>query len=387
MALPPKKICRKTLMSCTLIRLWRRVRIPESKSPGTFNSLTPLTTTRPVEARRISAVVMGIVRLSKTSGYYIDIFRSKMKSAPDLQHDYIVHCLGSKLSVMLQDGEELPWKPDLFTKATGPGYDYFTDVRQYLGTADTEAIFDTGYQDIHMKALYPGFSGRSLFAVHGPPMWRTNVASLRTEKTSGVILRQSGEAWQHPFVAIYEPFGNGTNSVVQSARLVSGEAGGDFLAVEVRHTEGTDLILNATRADVLHRSGGAVFQGSYGVTSIRNNGAVTLYLGSGKKLSNAEAGLNFKSGEHTASVVAGGKGRDWVVKYSSDADFQLFLPRAACSHQQKYFLRTLTIQHDIEGKVVSDGIQLDLPGALDAEISCESRPDRFAFSATGRKTD
>jgi hypothetical protein len=317
--------------------------------------------------------VMGIVRLSKTSGYYVDIFRSKMKSAPDMQHDYIFHCLGGTLSVTAQDGKELRWKPVFFGRETGPGYDYFTDVRQFPATGDTEAIFDIGYKDIHMKALYPGFSGRSLFAVHAPSMWRTNIAPLRTEETSGVILRQSGEAWQHPFIAIYEPFGNGATSVVQSARLATTEVGGDFLAVEVKHTEGTDLILNATTANVLHRSGAAAFQGSYGVTSVRNNGVVILYLGSGKELSNAEIGLNFTSGEHTASVVASGKGRDWAVRYSSDADFQLFLPKAACSYEQKYLLRTLTSQHDIEGKVVRDAIQLDLPRALDAEITCESR--------------
>ena len=328
--------------------------------------------------------VMGIVRLSKTSGYYVDIFRSKMKSAPDVRHDYIFHCLGSTLSVTAQDGKELPWTPVRFERETGPGYDYFTKVRQFPATGDTEAVFDIGYKDTHMKALYPGFSGRSLFAVHAPSMWRTNIVPLRTNGTSGVILRQTGEAWQRPFIAIYEPFGNGAPSVVQSARLATSDVSGDFLAVEVRHTKGTDLILSATRTNELHRSGATAFQGSYGVTSIANDGAVTLYLGSGKALSNAEIGLNFTSGEHTASVVASGKGRDWAVRYSSDADFQLFLPKTACSYEQTYLLRTVSTQHDIEGKVVGDGIQLDLPGALDSEITCKRGPDRFGSWAPGR---
>jgi hypothetical protein len=317
--------------------------------------------------------VMGIVRLSKTSGYYVDIFRSRMKSAPDVQHDYIVHCLGSTLSLMAQDGKELPEKSVLFTKQSGPGYDYFSDVRQIPAAADTAAIFDTGYKDIHLKALYPGSPGRSIFAVHAPPMWRTNIADVRTEKTSAVILRQSGEAWQHPFIAIYEPFGNGVNSVVQSAKLATTEVSGDFVAIEVRHTDGTDLVLNATSVNALHRSGAAVFQGSYGVTSARDDGSVVLYLGSGKELSNGGIGLNFISGEHAASVVASGKGKSWAVRYSSEADFQLFLPKTTCSDAQKYLLHTSTSQHDIEGKFVRDGIQLDLPGALDAAITCENK--------------
>jgi len=317
--------------------------------------------------------VMGIVRLSKTSGYYVDIFRSRMKSAPDVQHDYIVHCLGSTLSLMAQDGKELPEKSVLFTKQSGPGYDYFSDVRQIPAAADTAAIFDTGYKDIHLKALYPGSPGRSIFAVHAPPMWRTNIADVRTEKTSAVILRQSGEAWQHPFIAIYEPFGNGVNSVVQSAKLATTEVSGDFVAIEVRHTDGTDLVLNATSANALHRSGAAVFQGSYGVTSARDDGSVVLYLGSGKELSSGGIGLNFISGEHAASVVASGKGKSWAVRYSSEADFQLFLPKTTCSDAQKYLLHTSTSQHDIEGKFVRGGIQLDLPGALDAAITCENK--------------
>jgi len=314
--------------------------------------------------------VMGIVRLSKASGYYVDIFRSKMKFAPDMQHDYIFHCLGSTLSVMAPDGKELPETPVLFTKETGPGYDYFTDVRQFPATADTEAVFDVGYKGIRMKALYPGFPGRSLFAVHAPPMWRTNIASLRTEKTSGVILRQSGEAWRRPFVAIYEPFGNGVNSQVQSARLVTAGNTDDFLAIEVKHTEGTDLIMNATSSNALHRSGTALFQGSYGVTSVRNNGEVILYLGSGKALSNAGIGLNFTSGEHAASVVASGKGNAWDVHYSSEAEFQLLLPKSTCGDERKYLLHSSTIQREVEARAVKDGIQLDLPGTLDAEITC-----------------
>jgi len=317
--------------------------------------------------------VMGIVRLSKTAGYYVDIFRSKMKSARDVQHDYIFHCLGSSVSVMSQNGRQLPWKPDLFTRETGPGYDYFTDVRQFQATGDTEAIFDVGYKGIHMKALYPDFSGRTLFAMHAPPMWRTNIASLRTGKTSALILRQAGEAWRRPFIAIYEPFGNGVNSVVQSAKLVTDEGADNFLAVEVKHTEGTDLILNATSDRALHRSGAAVFQGSYGVTSVRNDGTVILYLGSGKELSDAGIGLHFTNGDHAASVVASGKGRDWDVKYSSEADFQLSLPARACSDDRRYFFRTPASQHEIAGKAVMDGIQLDLPAALDAEITCDNK--------------
>lgn len=317
--------------------------------------------------------VMGIVRLSKTSGYYVDIFRSKMQSAPDAQHDYIVHCLGSELAVMAQDGEQLAWKPDLFTRDTGPGYDYFTDVRQFPATGNTEAIFDVGYKGIHLKAFYPGFSGRTLFAVHAPPMWRTNLASLRTEKTSAIILRQSGEAWRRPFIAIYEPFGNGVNSVVQSAKLLSDEGSDNFIAVEVKHAKGTDLIFDATSNQALHRNGAATFQGSYGVTSLRNDGTVILYLGSGKEISDQGIGLSFTNGEHAASIIASGKDRGWNVKYSSEADFQLLLPDTACGDERRYLLHTPAIQHEMEGKVVTDGIQLNLPGALDAEITCGSK--------------
>jgi hypothetical protein len=316
--------------------------------------------------------VMGIVRLSKASGYYVDIFRSRMKSAPDVQHDYIFHCLGSSLSVTAQDGKKLLLKVDQFTRQSGPGYDYFSDVRQVPAITDMEAIFDIGYKDIHMKALYPGYPERSLFAVHAPPMWRTNIVPVRTEKTSAIILRQEGEAWQRPFVAIYEPYGNGSKSVVQSARIVATESIGDFLAVEVKHTEGTDLVLNATSADMPHRSGATEFQGSYGVTSVRKDGKVILYLGSGKKIFNEGMGVNFTSGEHAASVVASGKGRDWAVQYSSETDFQLLLPPTACGEEHKYVLRTTIGQHDIEGKEEKDGIQLDLPGALDAEVVCKN---------------
>jgi hypothetical protein len=61
------------------------------------------------------------------------------------------------------------------------------------------------------------------------------------------------------------------------------------------------------------------------------------------------------------------------VNYSSEADFQLLLPNATCSDKGKYHLRTSTSEHDIDMKVVKDGIRLDLPRALDAEIICGNK--------------
>jgi hypothetical protein len=230
--------------------------------------------------------------------------------------------------------------------------------------------FDMGFKDIHMNALYPGEKGRSLFAMHPPVMWRTNVVPLRTQRPSGVILRQKGDAWRHPFVAIYEPFGNGAKSVVHTAHIEANEPMDDFVAVRVVSEQGSDLVLNATGNHALHHTGDVSFRGFYAVVSSRAKGETSIYLGSGRELSTGRMGIRFAEGEHTAMVTLHQElDAPLSVDYACETGFELTFPASEKGAAPRSFVVTTaggeqTVQAVVQGTY----IVLSVPPSLDGKI-------------------
>jgi hypothetical protein len=331
------------------------------------------TSTGEADQRRL----MGIVRLSRQSGYYVDVFRSRMKGSKDDHHDYLYHNLGSEVALTESTGSSAESSAAPFTQNSGPGYDFFTDVRQFSGGPDHVAVFDMGYSDIHMKAFLLGGESRSLFSMNAPVMWRTNVASLRTEKTSAVLVRQTGEAWKRPFIAVYEPFGNGIASQVKAVQaLAVGSGAGDFVAIKVDHSEGTDVLLNATDSSPSSVVGDISFAGIYGVVASRLNGETTLYLGCGRLLRKGNISVGFDDGDHAATVTVFSQDarqlEKGIAEYSSQTPFRLTLPAPSLSGIRNRSWIATSRAGTTPIKFVStsaDTIELQVPAASDAFIS------------------
>jgi hypothetical protein len=321
--------------------------------------------------------VMGIVRLSQQSGYYIDVFRSRMEGSKDDHHDYLYHNLGSKVELTNSLGGKAESSASSFTQDSGPGYDFFSDVRQFSGAPDHVADFDMGYDGIHMKAFLLGGESRTLYSMNAPVMWRTNVESLRTDKTSAVIVRQAGEAWKRPFIAVYEPFGNGVASQVKAVHaLATGGGPADLVAVEIDHTEGNDFMLSATDSSPSSVVRNISFAGIYGVVASRLNGETTFYLGCGRILRKGNIGIGFDHGDHAATVTVfsqGGRPHEkGIAQYSSQTPFRLSLPASSLSGTRNRSWIATSRAGIMPIKVVSignDEIELQVPAASDAFIS------------------
>jgi hypothetical protein len=75
--------------------------------PVTFSDLSFLEPETNADQRR----AMSIVRTSPTSGYYLDIFRSRRRDGLDLKHDYFFHGLGQTIDIVGEKGEQLAQTP------------------------------------------------------------------------------------------------------------------------------------------------------------------------------------------------------------------------------------------------------------------------------------
>jgi hypothetical protein len=247
---------------------------------------------------------LAIIRTSPTSGYYVDVFRSK-SARPNEFHDYLYHNIGDAMSLATAQGElkvqpssgrYVPvagtvWKPNqsyLF-----PGWQYFKEPRTSAPTpADVFVDFSTMKlqpSPIHMRLFIPGCPGRDYTQALAPET-KSAPAPYATQPTPVLVIHQQGEAWDHPFAVVYEPFaGDGTSGSIQSTTAL--ETNGAFAGFKVVSRVDGQLVtqyvlVQPTATSVYENTAlGISFRGRYAVITVNASGGCTaLYLGEGSRL-------------------------------------------------------------------------------------------------------
>ena len=163
---------------------------------------------------------LALIRTSPTTGYYLDIFRSKSE-LPNEFHDYLYHNLGESLNFLNRDisleadpkrymeNADATWVRN--RKYRNPGWHFFESVyasRPYEN--QVEILFKAErFQDKnrYMKVFMPGFKGRIYTKVMAPKTFEAP-PPYDMLPTPTLVVRQNGEAFTKPFVAVYEPFAN-----------------------------------------------------------------------------------------------------------------------------------------------------------------------------------
>ena len=275
--------------------------------------------------------VLSIVRTSDATGYYVDIFRSKRKDGEDKKHEYIYHNVGQELRLVGSNGKPLLMSStDELGTAAGDhkGYNYFEDKRCAKYSGDFIAIFEADLKkskDACMGMWMKGYIGRKIFQV-ASPMSRAVVKGsvpreLQELPLPTVIVRQDGEAWSKPFVAVYEPYYKEDGSALRFIRSLEPDApAGDFVGLAVRTREaGTQFILNHTDDTAKVSVSGITFIGTYGVIAETNQGIESFYLGRGRALIKNGLGIDGQGEVVSASLEKSGDA--WY--YSADKEVLL----------------------------------------------------------------
>jgi len=245
---------------------------------------------------------VALVRLSDTSGFYVDVFRAR-SDTPEQYHDYVYHNVGDTLSIQ-SDGKPLPMTtdPERFKASAGkswdvfegsfqhPGWHYFEDVNTSRQTDEAyEAVFtatELGETPIHMRALVPGGLEAEMTQVKGPPT-KGAPKGYEEKPLPAFVMRHEGEVWDNPFVAVYESYGD-KPSVQSVERLMSGNL---FTGLKITSiVDGQDLIhyilLQENLDDIFEdRDTGITFMGRFGVVAVDGSGTLLdLYIGNGHHL-------------------------------------------------------------------------------------------------------
>lgn len=255
--------------------------------------------------------LVSVIRTSPTSGFYVDIFRSRRRDGKDLKHEYLYHNLGEAVSLTDADGGSITMRPtDELGTAHGDliGYDYFTEKQSVDHAGDLIAEFRVPQEDrpdVGMRAWIGGEEDRTVFTALSPQarsiLHGSAPRALRGKPVPMVLVRQRGEAWSRPFVAVYEPFGVAGSAIDETRRLTGT---GDFVGIEIAlKRDGCVIrILNDATGDSSQRLSDGTFQGAFGVISVDDGGLDYLYLGHGKEVSAGGYGIEAAEAPVAASL-------------------------------------------------------------------------------------
>ena len=226
--------------------------------------------------------VVGIVRTSPKSGYYVDIFRSTVPDGNNRYHDYIYHNMGLGSDLHRSDGMHLKKASFPLDSLSGMGYGYFQTQESTWDGHPVTIDFHLGVEDAHMRMSIPEGKGRSVYHLLSPFCHRYYLDSLKNRPVPAVLVRQEGEAWNHPFLTVFEPYGQGIGPLVRSVSIgkTSFQEGIAKLTVSMVEKGRKDLIIHSIYPEKMADYAGIRFQGVYCVVSLLRKTLKSVYLGS-----------------------------------------------------------------------------------------------------------
>ncbi|WP_418262487.1 heparinase II/III domain-containing protein [Flavobacterium faecale] len=263
---------------------------------------------------------LAIIRTSPTTGYYLDVFRSK-SALPNEFHDYLYHNIGDKLEFSNTDlnlsSDENRFKSEVKgeyqynKKYRNPGWHFFKEVQSsaeyHLDVKATFEINKLKDSKRYMNVFVLGNKNREYTKVMAP---LTFEAPKPYDKlpTPTVVIRQKGEAWTNPFAVIYEPtFDKNSKNGIQSVSKL--EENGIFKGFKVSSVvdgkEVIQYIINQEQDGVYeNKSLGLYFKGSFAIISLdKKEKLQNIYIGKGNSLRYNKINIQSKDAKSIAVNV------------------------------------------------------------------------------------
>ncbi|MFB9294114.1 heparinase II/III domain-containing protein [Persicitalea jodogahamensis] len=243
---------------------------------------------------------LGIVRTSPTTGYYVDIFRSK-SDLPDEYHDYIYRNLADKL-ILEHSGRTVDFQKDSvrFRAPAAkewvrnrtfrhPGWHFFKQVEtaRLRDGGEVTALFSAnrlGEKPVKMKLFINNPKDRE-YTRAVSPLSREVAKPYGERDNPTLVIRQKGGAWQQPFAVVYEPYSADKGSVesvesirqnnVLKALKITSNVSGNTVVQYV-------IVADKPDASFEDEPSGISFTGRYGVVTLTGDHELqSVYVGEG----------------------------------------------------------------------------------------------------------
>jgi hypothetical protein len=251
---------------------------------------------------------LAILRTSPTTGYYVDVFRSK-SDLPDSFHDYIYHNIGDSMTLetggsaasytadldRYADSGNLPWNQN--SRYRHPGWHWFSSVRTTAAlNADAKAVFKATRLDVpaEMHLTMPAMTTREFTYAKAPSSYESPFPYTALT-TPTLVVRQEGDAWDQPFAGVYEPCAPGADTVTEVLAIKKDNA---FVGLKITSTppqgEIVQYVLMQESVNDIYADpvSGIGLIGRFGVITVDAAGELlSLYLGDGQSISYGDTTL------------------------------------------------------------------------------------------------
>ena len=285
---------------------------------------------REPESRADQTRMMSIVTTGPETGYYIDVFRSRKEQGGDKMHDYFYHNLGQTMTLTAADGTDLNLQPTeelAFAGAHLYAYSYLYDKKVAATDKDVKVTFtidmkDKDGDDISMNLWMKGEPEREVFTALAPMTEGLSripgmLYNLKEQPTLTFVARQHGEAWNRPFVAVYEPSTRKEPSAIEAVSFFDAEEAGlkDFAGICVESKNGrTDHIFSLSDSSQTATYRGMKVKADYAVISNEYAGNRTFFLGNGTQLITPDVSIRTSA---AANVLLEQKQGKWYILSSA----------------------------------------------------------------------
>tara|TARA_R110002033_G_scaffold170455_3_gene213054 strand:- start:2886 stop:4973 length:2088 start_codon:yes stop_codon:yes gene_type:complete len=243
---------------------------------------------------------LALIRTSPTTGFYVDVFRSKSK-LPNEYHDYLYHNIGDNLVFNNKDMDfkNTPnrymanandeWKHN--NQYRNPGWHFFENVKTSKPyDKAVKATFNTrklSSGSIFMQLHIPDFENREYTTVKAPVTFEAP-EPYNDLQTPTMVIRNKGEAWENPFVVVYEPFNEKEKPTIKSVLKIEQNAIYKGLKIE-SNTPSNDLIqyvITQSKGEVFNSEIlGIYFKGTFAVITLNQKEELkSIYIGEGEKM-------------------------------------------------------------------------------------------------------
>jgi len=330
------------------------------------------------ESRSDQRRLLGIVRTGETSGYYIDIFRSKKQRGGDKFHDYFYHNLGQEMLIAEVNGDPMALQPNEEMAFAGGhlfALDYMWDKRSCKTDKDYQAVWKMAIPDsnhVYMNLWMKGYPEREVFSIKSPPCkaFRGDHGipyQVDKEPFLTFAARQHGQAWTRPFVSVFEPTTEREGKSIQSIESFElDHASPDFVGLIIRNKSGrNDYVFSSVESEPIHYNNFAV-QATYALISETSND-FSLFMGAGTMLS--ANGVIIEASECGSAVFEMNQDR---LFFNSEIPVRLLLPDTYS--KGKVVLNAGSLR--VEGKRVRIGnqkkVEFLLPSISYQQISIKS---------------
>jgi hypothetical protein len=306
---------------------------------------------------------LALIRTAENTGYYVDIFHSDNKE----KNEYLYHNLGHSIMIFDKENNPVPMSQtgelSEHVAGYGPGYKLFKDKQTTGGYADdVKAQFCLNVEDredIFMDMYIAGGPDREYFTAMAPKSYTAPQEYMLMPNPVAVI-RQEGDAWENPFMVVYESYTGDDNNTIDD---VTGVSDGETSVLEVGGDFGRQTIIQSFSKKAW-QNGDEFFNGHFGVISHRDEELSYLYLGDGIKISSGKYTIEAKDKKPVSAnmEITGDE-----VRISSNQDVIVCLP---FSDEGKIILEANGERTELKAKKAKNNLwMIEVPAVMNAILS------------------